>query len=55
MALPIWAIFMKKVYADPSLGIDPEAVFDLPDGYNPCGNKAEQDDFTENGIEEVFE
>ena len=55
MALPIWAIFMKKVYADPSLGIDPEAVFDLPDGYNPCGNKAEHDDFTENGIEEVFE
>ena len=21
MALPIWAIFMKKIYADPSLGI----------------------------------
>lgn len=55
MALPIWAIFMKKVYADPSLGIDPNAVFDLPDGYNPCGGKADHDDFTENGIEEVFE
>ena len=55
MALPIWAIFMKKVYANPSLGIDPQAQFDLPEGYNPCGNKEQQDDFSENGIEEVFE
>ena len=55
MALPIWAIFMKKVYADRSLGIDPMAKFDLPEDYNPCGQKAEEDDFTENGIDEVFE
>ena len=55
MALPIWAIFMKKVYADKSLGIDPMAKFDLPEDYNPCGRKAEEDDFTENGIDEVFE
>ena len=55
MALPIWAIFMKKVYADRSLGIDPMAKFDFPEDYNPCGQKAEEDDFTENGIDEVFE
>jgi penicillin-binding protein 1A len=55
MALPIWAIFMKKVYVDRSLGIDPMAKFDLPEDYNPCGQKAEEDDFTENGIDEVFE
>ena len=55
VALPIWAIFMKKVYADRSLGIDPMAKFDLPEDYNPCGQKAEEDDFTENGIDEVFE
>ena len=55
MALPIWAIFMKKVYADRSLGIDPMAKFDLPEDYNPCGRKAEEDDFTGNGIDEVFE
>ena len=55
MALPIWAIFMKKVYADRSLGIDSMAKFDLPEDYNPCGRKAEEDDFTENGIDEVFE
>ena len=55
MALPIWAIFMKKVYADTSLGFDPQAQFDIPEGYNPCGTKKDKDDFTENGIDEVFE
>lgn len=59
MALPIWAIFMKKIYADPSLGISPAIKFDLPEDYNPCSRKAaEQDDFEEVGagsIDEVFE
>ncbi len=55
MALPIWAIFMKKVYADSSLGIDSNAKFDIPEDYNPCRSKAGEDDFTENGIDEVFE
>ena len=43
------------VGADRSLGIDPMAKFDLPEDYNPCGRKTEEDDFTENGIDEVFE
>lgn len=30
MALPIWAIFMKKVYADKTLGITPEDKFVKP-------------------------
>ena len=58
MALPIWAIFMKKLYADPSLGLSPTVKFDLPDDYNPCSRKrAEQDEFEEMGgdIDEVFE
>ncbi len=53
MALPVWAIFMKKVYADPSLGIDPTAKFDIPEGYNPCGNQ--KDNFDMGGIEDVYE
>ena len=53
MALPVWAIFMKKVYADPSLGIDPTAKFDIPEGYNPCGNR--KDNFEMGGIEDVYE
>lgn len=54
MALPIWAIFMKKVYADPTLGISPTVTFDIPEGYNPC-NQQNQDEFDANGIDEVFE
>jgi len=31
-ALPIWALFFKKVYADKSLKISTRALFDAPDG-----------------------
>ena len=55
MALPIWAIFMKKVYADTSLGYDPTVPFDIPEDYNPCDKNANDDDFGGNGIDEVFE
>lgn len=33
MALPIWAIFMKKVYADKSLGISPNDKFVKPSNW----------------------
>jgi penicillin-binding protein 1A len=36
-ALPIWAKYMTKVFADKSLGYNPEETFQLPEGYNPCG------------------
>lgn len=35
-ALPIWAMFMKRVWADKSLNIDPKATFKAPDGFNQC-------------------
>ncbi|MDR3678476.1 MAG: transglycosylase domain-containing protein [Flavipsychrobacter sp.] len=35
-ALPVWAYFIKRVYADRSLGISPEATFKVPSGYNDC-------------------
>ncbi len=53
MALPIWAYFMKKVFADRSLGYDPDEKFDIPADFNPC--ESEMDDYTSGGIEEVFE
>lgn len=34
MALPIWALFMGKVYADDSLGITEEDTFEAPAGFN---------------------
>lgn len=53
MALPIWAYYMKKVFADRSLGYDPNEKFDIPEGFNPC--VSEFDDYSAGGIEEVFE
>jgi penicillin-binding protein 1A len=39
MALPIWAIFMKKVWADKSLGISPDDKFTRPsDWKDGCSN-----------------
>jgi len=53
VSLPVFAYYMKKVYADKRLPYSDEATFDLPDGWNPCafdGHHAEMND-----IEEVFE
>lgn len=36
MALPIWAYYMKKVFADRSLGYNPNEKFDIPEDFNPC-------------------
>ena len=53
MALPIWAYYMKKVYADRSLGYSPNAKFDIPADFNPCDTgDSEMDEFE---IDEVFE
>ena len=35
-ALPIWAFFMKRVFADKKLGIDPNKVFKQPQGFDDC-------------------
>ena len=34
MALPIWALFLQKVYEDGSLGITEEDVFEAPPGFD---------------------
>ena len=34
MALPVWALFLEKVYADQSLGITVEDEFESPAGFN---------------------
>ena len=53
MALPIWAYFMKKVYADKELGYDINATFDLPANFDPCYNS--EQGYDEFGIDEVYE
>jgi len=43
VALPIWAIYMNKVYADRSLGYLQTDSFDIPEPYlKPCGQTAGQ-------------
>jgi len=53
MALPIWAAFMNKVYAKPELGYSRDAVFEIPEGFNPCAKGDYVVD--EYDIEEVYE
>ncbi len=46
-ALPIAALFMQKVYANPAIGYSPEEKFRFPEGYMPCDGGAfdgEQED-----------
>lgn len=35
MALPIWSLYMQKVYADPDLGYTQDEEFDVPETFNP--------------------
>lgn len=35
-ALPVYGLYMQKVYADESLPYSEKEMFDIPDGFNPC-------------------
>ena len=53
MALPIFAYYMQKIYQDKQLGYNENAVFDMPDGYDPCSYADEA--LETNDIEDIFE
>ncbi len=55
MALPIWAYFMKKVYADHSLPYTPDATFNVPEGFNACANEKEKEEEGDMDIDEIYE
>lgn len=56
MALPVFALYMQKIYKDKRLGYNENAVFDMPQGYNPCEIDDSGLSDTEGGdVEEVFE
>ena len=57
MALPVFALYMQRVYADKHLGYNPNAVFDMPEGYNPCviDESGLQDASDGVSIEDIFE
>ena len=55
-ALPIWAMYMKKVYDDPTLGYDQQERFKLPEGFDPCAGSEPPDGevIEEGGLDDLF-
>ena len=56
VALPIWAMYMKKVYDDPTLGYDQQERFKLPEGFDPCAGSETPDGevIEEGGLDDLF-
>lgn len=58
MALPIWAKYMVKVYADKTLGYDETETFQLPEGYDPCqGSETDENQTIDEpiqGLDDLF-
>ncbi len=40
MALPIWTIYMKKVFGDETLGYSEEEKFTFPENFDPCSHNS---------------
>ena len=60
MALPIYGLYMQKVYADKTLGYSQEEDFDIPEIYaNPCDSVHVEDEHPvlpdTGGIDKMFE
>ena len=60
MALPIYGLYMQKVYADPTLGYSQESNFEIPAEYaDPCsgGSYVEEpaQEAPMEGIEGIFD
>ena len=59
MALPIWGLYMQKVFADKSLGYSQEDEFEIPEGFDPCKDILMTEDapaMEENeGLDNLFE
>lgn len=49
-ALPIWAYFFKRCYADKSLNIHADAKFEEPAGFDDCGGAYDQTSLERNGV-----
>ncbi len=60
-ALPIYGLYMQKVYADKSLGYTEQEDFEVPEEYrDPCGNNSSEESARSHinstgGIDELFE
>ncbi len=58
-ALPVYGLYMKKVYSDPKLPYKQDAKFDFPDSYVSCGSSysysSGDSETTEESVEGIFE
>ena len=64
MALPIYGLFMKKIYGDRSLPYTQDAKFDFPTSINLCekeyygsygGSESSESNAEEESIDGIFE
>jgi penicillin-binding protein 1A len=62
MALPIWGLYMQKVYKDKSLGYSESERFQIPEGFDPCGDSLDNSYSPDNedygasgGLDDLFE
>ena len=59
MALPVWGLYMKKVFADKSLGYLQTDTFAIPHGFDPCKDILADDDAPaieeSTGLDDLFQ
>ena len=57
MALPIWGLYMQKVYKDKSLGYSQDEKFNIPDDFDPCKDTLIDETSVEEtgGLDNIFE
>ena len=55
MALPVWGLYMQKVYADKELGYSEDVEFDIPEDFDPCKDRlTEIEEENNSRLEDVF-
>lgn len=50
-ALPIYGLYMQKVYNDPKLPYSQDTKFQFPEGFSPCGNTSHETYYSEPEIQ----
>ena len=55
MALPVWGLYMQKVYADKSLGYSQKDTFNIPKDFDPCKDILDESEPIDNvGLDDLF-
>ena len=55
MALPVWSLYMQKVFNDESLGYHQTDSFYIPEGFDPCKDKlTEMEEENASNLDDIF-